>query len=81
MKTVTAVSPVMNTLPALVSKFKIFRIQSTKDSEEDRWWSPDSSVPFQFSRNNSSATETVTATATVKNQKTSLWFMCYKSVQ
>jgi hypothetical protein len=37
----------------------------------------------QFSGNNSweePATETVTVTATVKNQKTSLWFMCYRFV-
>jgi hypothetical protein len=68
---------------------KVFSIQSAKDSLRG-WLKEIWTVPnLQFGgdssiqRNGSwgPATETVTATATVKNQKTSLWFMCYRSVQ
>jgi hypothetical protein len=88
MKSLTAVSAVTKTLAAIASKYNVFSTQSSKDPLK-RLAEKDSSVPVQqkvsseaqLSRNNSSATETVTATATVKNQKISQWFLYYKSVQ
>jgi hypothetical protein len=69
----------MKTVATVVSKYKVFSTQSTKDSLE-RLADEDLDSSVQFSGNESleeSATETLIATATVKNQKTSHWCMCY----
>jgi hypothetical protein len=82
MKILTTVSPVTNTIAAVVSKWKVFCVQTAKDFlkglTDYQFQFRRETVHFQFRTYSS---RTVTAATTVKNQNVSHWFICYKSVK